>query len=110
MRAALSEADLSAIRAKDRALVTRHRRVMRTMAVTGKPSSRWPKEMLRAVYHVLAEGTHCRDPGPNYNDRRHAQRVARRAVESLERQGYREVLQRAASARALYQGSFSEQA
>jgi transposase len=52
--------------------------------------------MLRAVYHVLAEGIPYRDPGSDYYDRRHAQRVTRRAVELLERQGYRVVLEPAA--------------
>ena len=37
-----------------------------------------------------------RDPGPDYYDRRHAQRVTRRAIELLERQGYRVVLEPAA--------------
>jgi hypothetical protein len=52
--------------------------------------------MLRAVYHVLADGTAYRDPGPDYYDRRHAQRGTRRAIEWLERQGDRGVLEPAA--------------
>jgi hypothetical protein len=52
--------------------------------------------MLRAVYHVLAEGTPYRDLGPDYYDRRHARRVTRRAIELLERQGYRVTLELAA--------------
>jgi uncharacterized protein involved in type VI secretion and phage assembly len=52
--------------------------------------------MLRAVYHILADATPYRAPGPDYYDRRHAQRVTRRAIELLERQGYRVVLEPAA--------------
>jgi len=52
--------------------------------------------ILRAVYPLLAEGTTYRDPGPDYYDRRHARRVTRRAIELLERQGYRVVLEPAA--------------
>ena len=39
--------------------------------------------MLRAIYHVLAEGISYRDPGPDSYDRRHAQWVTHRAVELL---------------------------
>jgi hypothetical protein len=52
--------------------------------------------MLRAVYHLLAEGTMYREPGADYYDRRHAERVRRRAIQLLERQGYRVVLEPAA--------------
>jgi transposase len=52
--------------------------------------------MLRAVYHLLAEGIPYQDPGPDYYDRRHARRVTRQAVELLERQGYRVILEVAA--------------
>lgn len=45
--------------------------------------------MLRSVYHLLAEGTTYRDPGPDYYHRRHARRVTLHAIELLERQGYR---------------------
>ena len=45
--------------------------------------------MLRAIYHILAEGTTYRDLGAHYYDRRHTQRVTRRAIQLLERQGYR---------------------
>jgi uncharacterized protein involved in type VI secretion and phage assembly len=52
--------------------------------------------MLRVVYHLLAEGTPYREPGADYDDRRHAERVTRRAIQLLERQGYRVILERAA--------------
>jgi transposase len=45
--------------------------------------------MLRAIYHLLAEGTTYREAGADYYDRRHAHRVTRRAIQMLERQGHR---------------------
>jgi hypothetical protein len=52
--------------------------------------------MLRAIYHLLAEGTTYRELGADYYDRRHQQRVTRRAIQLLERQGYRVALETAA--------------
>jgi hypothetical protein len=52
--------------------------------------------MLRAVYHFLAEGTTYRNLGADHYDRRHTHRVTRRAIQLLERQGYRVVLEPAA--------------
>jgi hypothetical protein len=45
--------------------------------------------MLRAISHVLADGTTYRELGPDYYDRGHAERTRRRAIHLLERQGYR---------------------
>jgi transposase len=52
--------------------------------------------MLRAIYHLLAEGTTYREPGADYYDHRHQQRVTRRAIQLLERLGYRVKLNAAA--------------
>jgi transposase len=95
LRTALVEAAAAAIRTKDSALAARYRRVMRHRGHK-KAVVAVAHAMLRAVYHVLADGTPYRDPGPDYYDRRHAQRVTRRAIELLERQGYRVVLEPAA--------------
>jgi transposase len=95
LRMALIEAALGAIRTKDRALAARYRRVMRHRGHK-KAVVAVAHAMLRAVYHVLAEGTPYRDLGPDYYDRRHARRVTRRAIELLERQGYRVTLELAA--------------
>jgi transposase len=95
LRTALVEAAAAAIRTKDSALAARYRRVMRHRGHK-KAVVAVAHAMLRAVYHVLADGTPYRDSGPDYYDRRHAQRVTRRAIELLERQGYRVVLQPAA--------------
>ena len=52
--------------------------------------------ILVSVYHVLARQIPYRDLGPDYYDHRHAERVRRRAIAALERQGYRVTLQPAA--------------
>lgn len=52
--------------------------------------------LLRIVYHVLADGTVYREAGADYYDRHHNQRVTRRALQTLERQGYRVTLEPAA--------------
>jgi hypothetical protein len=51
--------------------------------------------MLVTVYHVLARQTPYRELGAAYYDR-HLQRARCRAVETLERQGYRVMLEPAA--------------
>ncbi len=88
LRMALVEAAEAAIRTKDSALQARYRRVMRhrghkkaVMAVA--------HAMLRGIYHILAEGVPYRELGADYYDRRHTQRVTRRAIQLLERLGYR---------------------
>jgi len=53
--------------------------------------------MLVTVYHLLTHNTTTyHDPGADYYDRRHTERVRRRAVHALERQGYRVILEPAA--------------
>jgi hypothetical protein len=52
--------------------------------------------LLITAYHVLARQTAYRELGVDYSDRRHTQRVTRRAVDTLERQGFRVTLERAA--------------
>jgi transposase len=95
LRAALVEAALAAIRTRDTALSARYRRIMRHRGHK-KAVVAVAHAMLRAAYDVLATGRSYHEPGPDYFDRRHAARVARRAVEALERQGYRVTLERAA--------------
>src|SRR5262245_47436207 len=88
LRTALIEAAIAATRTKDSALASRYRRVMRHRGHK-KAVVAVAHAMLRSIYHLLAEGTAYRDPGPDYYDRRHARRVTRHAIELLERQGYR---------------------
>ncbi|OGL08461.1 MAG: hypothetical protein A3I14_13670 [Candidatus Rokubacteria bacterium RIFCSPLOWO2_02_FULL_73_56] len=45
--------------------------------------------MLVAIYHMLTRHTTYQDPGDDYYDRRHAERAKHRALQTLERQGYR---------------------
>ena len=52
--------------------------------------------LLITAYHVLARQTAYRELGVDYYDRRHTQRVTRRAVDTLERQGFRVTLERTA--------------
>ena len=95
LRTARIEAAAGASRAKESALQARFRRVLR---------HRGPKKavvalahtLLRIVYHVLADGTVYHELGGDYHDRQHRQRVTRRALHLLERQGYRVTLEPAA--------------
>ncbi|HYB43067.1 MAG TPA: IS110 family transposase [Candidatus Methylomirabilis sp.] len=95
LRATLNEAALAAIRTKNSALAARYRRLMprrgHNRAVTAVAHA-----LLRLAYQVLATRTPYHDPGPEYFDRRHTARLTRRAVQLLERQGYRVTLAPAA--------------
>jgi transposase len=95
LRTALTEAALGAVRKRGSAFGARYRRIMRhrghKKAVVAVAHS-----LLVTVYHVLARQTAYQEPGADYYDRRHAQRIARRAVATLERQGYRVTLERVA--------------
>ena len=95
LRTALTEAALAATRTKGSALAARYRRVMRHRG-HHKAVVAVAHAMLRAIYHMLAEGTSYREPGPDYYDQRHKQRVTRRAIQLLERLGYRVTLEAAA--------------
>lgn len=104
MWTALVEAAGAAIRTKDSAPGARHRRVIRHRGHK-KAAVAVAHAMLRAVYHLLAEGTTYCDPGPDYYDRRHVQRSTHRAIQLLGRQGYRVTIEPgaalSASARSL---------
>ncbi len=94
LRSALTEAALAAIGTHGSALAARYRRLRHRghrKAVVAIAHA-----ILRAAYHVLAHHTPYADPGSDYFARRDAERAVRRAVQTLERQGYRVVLDRAA--------------
>lgn len=95
LRTALTEAALGAIRKRDSAFGARYRRIMRHRGHK-KAVVAVAHALLVTVYHVLARQTAYQEPGGDYYDRRHAQRVARRAVATLERQGYRVTIERVA--------------
>ena len=95
LRMALIEAALAAIRKKDSAFGARYRRVMRHRGHK-KAVVAVAHAMLRTIYHVLTDGQPYREPGADYYDHRRAHHATRRAVELLERQGYRVSLEPAA--------------
>jgi transposase len=96
LRSALTEAALAAAtRSSTGAFAARYRRIMphrgHKKAVIAVAHA-----MLITAYHLLARQTTYRDPGTTYYERRHAERVRHRAIQTLERQGYRVVLEPAA--------------
>jgi len=95
LRTALTEAALGAIRHGRGALATRYRRIMRHRGHK-KAVIAVAHAILVVVYHLLTRQTTYHELGDGYYDRRHAERAKRRALETLERQGYRVVLEPAA--------------
>ena len=95
LRTALTEAALGAIRHGRGALAARYRRIMRHRGHK-KAVIAVAHAMLVIAYHLLTRGTTYHDLGDDYYDRRHAERAKRRALETLERQGYRVTLDSAA--------------
>jgi transposase len=95
LRTALTEAALGAIRKRDSAFGARYRRIMRHRGHK-KAVVAVAHALLVTAYHVLARQTTYREPGVDYYDRRHTQRITRRAVDTLERQGFRVTLERTA--------------
>jgi len=95
LRTAMVEAALAAIHVRDSAWAGRYRRVMRHRGHK-KAVLAVAHAMLRTAYHILADGVVYQDPGSDYYDRKYAERVRRRAVQMLERQGYQVTLQPAA--------------
>ena len=88
LRAALIEAALAAsVRSTTGAFAARYRRVRHRghkKAIVAVAHA-----ILVTVYHLLARQIPSRGPGADYDDRRHAERVRHRAIQTLERQGYR---------------------
>jgi transposase len=95
LRGALVEAALGATRTKNSAVAARYRRVLRRRGHK-KAIVAVAHSLLVAAYHVLAHQTTYRELGADYYDRRHTERLTRRAVQTLEQQGYRVTLEPAA--------------
>jgi len=95
LRAALIEAALAAINVRDSALAARYRRLVRHRGHK-KAVVAVAHQMLTTAYLLLAEGQTYREPGAGYYDPPRKDRVVRRAVLTLERQGYRVSLEPAA--------------
>jgi len=94
LRATLLEAAWAATRT-DTALAARYRRVMRRRGHKKAIIAVAPA-MLVIAYHVLHDRTTYRALGANYDEQRQAPRARRRAIHTLEAQGYRVVLEPAA--------------
>ena len=94
LRATLLEAAWAATRT-DTALAARYRRVMRRRGHK-KAIIAVAHAMLVIAYHVLHDRTTYRELGPTYDEQRQATRARRRAIHTLEAQGYRVVLEPAA--------------
>jgi transposase len=95
LRTALTEAALGAIRHGRGGLAARYRRIMRHRGHK-KAVIAVAHAMLVVVWHLLARQTTYHDLGDDYYDRRYADRAKRRALDTLERQGYRVILEPAA--------------
>jgi transposase len=95
LRTALTEAALGAIRHGHGALAARYRRIMRHRGHK-KAVIAVAHATLVVIYHLLTRETIYHELGEDYYDRRHAERAKRRALDTLERQGYRVVLEPAA--------------
>jgi transposase len=93
LRTALIKAALAAsVRSTTGAFAARYRRIMphrgHKKAVVAVAHA-----MLITAYHLLARQTTYQDPGSDYHDRRQAGRARRRAIQTLERQGFRVALE-----------------
>ena len=96
LRAALVQAALAASTRSNRsAFGARYRRIMRHRGHK-KAVVAVAHAILETAYYLLARRTTYHDPGRDYYERRHAERVRRHAIQALERQGYRVTLEPAA--------------
>jgi transposase len=94
LRTTLIEAAQAATRT-DSALAAQYRRIMRHRGHK-KAVVAVAHRILVIAYHLLSRQTTYRELGADYFDRRHAERATRRAIQVLERQGYRVRLEPAA--------------
>ena len=96
LRAALVEAALAASTRSNRsAFGARYRRIMPHRGHK-KAVVAVARAILETAYHLLARQTTYQEPGRDYYERRHAEHVRRRAIQALQRQGYRVTLEPAA--------------
>ena len=95
LRALLVECALAAIRTKNAPFGARYRRVMRHR---GHPKAvvAVAHALLRTIYHVLASRHEYQNLGADYYDRRDTDRLRQRAVQTLERLGYKVTVETAA--------------
>lgn len=96
VRAALIEAALAAVNVRDSALAARYRRLVRRCGHK-KAVVAVAHKMLTTAYLLLADGRTYQEPGAGYYDARRKDRDVRRALQALERHGYRVTLEPAAA-------------
>jgi hypothetical protein len=87
LRAALTEAALSASRSPKTAFATRYHRLKRHRGHK-KAVIAVAHHLAVTVYHLLSRQSTYREIGAQSSDQRHATQVTRLAVHALERQGY----------------------
>src|SRR5207247_8192345 len=107
LRMTLIEAALAASRTST-ALGARYRRVMRHRG-HHKAVIAVAHAMLVIAYHLLSRETTYHELSADYFDRHQTDRLRRRAVQTLQRQGYRATLEPAASAPHHHLPGVSEQ-
>ena len=95
LRAALTEAALSASRSPNTAFAARYHRLKRHRGHK-KAVIAVAHHLAVTVYHLLSRQSTYREIGAHSSDQRHATQVTRRAVHALERQGYRVTIEPAA--------------
>jgi transposase len=95
LRGMLIQAAHGAITVKGCALAARYRRIMRHRGHK-KAIIAVAHAQLVIAYHVLARRVTYQEVGADYYDRRYAERARRRALQTLERLGYRVALEPAA--------------
>jgi len=95
LRTALIEAASMAARTRDTAFAARYHRVARHRGHK-KAVVAVAHAMLVTAYHLLDRQADYRELGAHYFDHRQAERLTRRALQTLERQGYRVTLEPAA--------------
>ncbi len=95
LRTALTEAALSAVRAKDSPYAVRYRRIMRHRGHK-KAVIAVAHALLRTIYHLLACPGEYHPLAQDAHDQAAVRRATRRAIRLLEGQGYRVINQPAA--------------
>ena len=95
LRAALVEAALAATNVTDSALAARYRRLVRHRGHK-KAIVAVAHKILTTAYMLLADARPYHEPGAGYYNPERKDRAVRRAVQTLERQGYRVTLEVAA--------------
>ena len=88
LRAALIEAALAAVNVRDSALAGRYRRLVRRCGHK-KAIVAVAHKMLATAYLLLADGRTYQELGAGYYDAKHKDHDVRRALQALERHGYR---------------------